>query len=134
MAPSWSLSNALKGMFARKTIDDETLTDLEDALIRADCGPDITDSIVDELRASVTKFRTTDPADLQRMLRETLEERLARLDPTLHLPPCPPPRGRPSCSSSASTGSARRPPSASSPSSSRTTAGRSSSGPPTPSG
>jgi len=85
MAPSWSLSNALKGMFARKTIDDETWTDLEDALISADFGPDITDSIVDELRASVAKYRTTDPADLQRMLRETLEERLARLDPTLHL-------------------------------------------------
>ncbi|MEO8095292.1 MAG: signal recognition particle-docking protein FtsY [Pseudolysinimonas sp.] len=85
MAPSWSLSSALKGMFARKTIDEETWTDLEDALISADFGPDITDSIVDELRASVAKFRTTDPTDLQRMLRETLEERLARLDPTLHL-------------------------------------------------
>jgi fused signal recognition particle receptor len=85
MAPSWSLSSALKGMFSRKTIDDETWDDLEDALISADFGPDITDSIVDELRASVAKFRTTDPADLQRMLRETLEERLARLDPTLHL-------------------------------------------------
>ncbi len=72
-------------MFSRKTIDDETWGDLEDALISADFGPDITDSIVDELRASVAKFRTTDPADLQRMLRETLEERLARLDPTLHL-------------------------------------------------
>lgn len=85
MAPSWSLSNALKGMFARKTIDEDTWADLEDALISADFGPDITDSIVDELRASVAKYRTTDPADLQRMLRETLEERLARLDPTLHL-------------------------------------------------
>jgi fused signal recognition particle receptor len=72
-------------MFARKTIDDDTWSDLEDALISADFGPDITDSIVDELRGSVAKYRTTDPADLQRMLRETLEERLARLDPTLHL-------------------------------------------------
>ena len=72
-------------MFARPTIDDETWDDLEDALISADFGPDITDSIVDELRASVAKYKTTDPADLKRMLRETLEERLARLDPTLHL-------------------------------------------------
>ena len=72
-------------MFSRKTIDDETWEDLEDALISADFGPDITDSIVEELRASVAKYRTTDPADLQRMLRETLEERLARLDPTLTL-------------------------------------------------
>jgi fused signal recognition particle receptor len=85
MAPSWSLSSALKGMFSRATIDETTWEELEDALISADFGPDITDSVVDELRANVAKYRTTDPADLRRMLRETLEERLARLDPTLHL-------------------------------------------------
>ncbi len=85
MAPSWSLSSALKGMFSRATIDESTWDDLEDALISADFGPDITDSVIDELRANVAKYRTTDPADLKRMLRETLEERLARLDPTLHL-------------------------------------------------
>jgi fused signal recognition particle receptor len=85
MASPWSLTGALKGMFSRKTIDDETWSDLEDALISADFGPDITDSIVAELRASVARYRTTDPTDLRRMLRETLEERLARLDPTLTL-------------------------------------------------
>ena len=85
MAPSWSLSSALKGMFSRATIDAQAWDDLEDALISADFGPDLTDSIVEELRASVARFKTTDPADLRRMLRETLEERLARLDPTLHL-------------------------------------------------
>ena len=85
MAPSWSLGGALRGMFSRATIDEETWTDLEDALITADFGPDITDAIVEELRGKVARFRTTDPADLQRMLRETIEERLARLDPTLAL-------------------------------------------------
>jgi fused signal recognition particle receptor len=85
MASSWSLSGALRGMFARKTIDEDTWSDLEDALISADFGPDITDAVVDELRASVARYRTTDPADLKRMLRETLEERLGRLDPTLTL-------------------------------------------------
>ncbi|MDF1478698.1 signal recognition particle-docking protein FtsY [Leifsonia sp. H3M29-4] len=85
MAEPWSLGHALRGMFTRKTIDDDTWDDLEDALIKADFGPDITDDIVAELRASVAKYRTTDPADLRRMLRESLEERLARLDPTLHL-------------------------------------------------
>jgi len=85
MASPWSLSGALRGMFSRKTIDDETWSDLEDALIGADFGPDITDSVVDELRASVERYRTTDPADLKRMLRENLEERLSRLDPTLTL-------------------------------------------------
>lgn len=72
-------------MFAKKTIDDDTWNDLEDALITADFGPDLTDAVVSELRANVAKYRTTDPADLQRMLRETIEERLARLDSTLKL-------------------------------------------------
>jgi fused signal recognition particle receptor len=82
---SWSLSASLRGMFARKTIDEETWSDLEDALISADFGPDITDSLIDELRASVAKYHTTDPVDLKRMLRESLEERLSKLDTTLKL-------------------------------------------------
>jgi fused signal recognition particle receptor len=72
-------------MFSRPTIDDSTWDALEDALISADFGPDLTDAIVEELRGKVAKYRTTDPADLQRMLRETIEERLARLDSTLTL-------------------------------------------------
>lgn len=85
MATTWSLSAALKGMLSRATIDETTWEELEDALISADFGPDITDSVIEELRASVAKYRTTDPVDLKRILRENLEERLARLDPTLHL-------------------------------------------------
>jgi fused signal recognition particle receptor len=85
MAAAWSLGSALRGMFSRATIDDQTWDDLEDALISADFGPDLTDAIVEELRGKVAKYRTTDPADLQRMLRETIEERLARLDSTLTL-------------------------------------------------
>jgi len=72
-------------MFARKTIDEETWENLESALITADFGPDVTDAVVDDLRAKVAHFHTTDPADLQRMLREGIEERLSRLDPTLKL-------------------------------------------------
>ncbi|MEO7146937.1 MAG: signal recognition particle-docking protein FtsY [Terrimesophilobacter sp.] len=81
----WSLGGALRGMFARPTIDEETWEGLEDALISADFGPDITESVVAEMRANVEKYRTTDPTDLKRMLRESLEERLARLNPTLTL-------------------------------------------------
>ena len=82
---SWSLSGALRGMFAKRTIDEETWDDLESALITADFGPAVTEAIVDELREKVARYRTTDPADLQRMLRETIEERLVRFDPTLKL-------------------------------------------------
>jgi fused signal recognition particle receptor len=85
MAAAWSLGSALRSMFSRPTIDDDTWDALEDALISADFGPDLTDAIVEELRGKVAKYRTTDPADLQRMLRETIEERLARLDSTLTL-------------------------------------------------
>ncbi|MFF2051497.1 signal recognition particle-docking protein FtsY [Leifsonia sp. NPDC058194] len=81
----WSLSGALRGLFAKKTIDENTWDDLEAALITADFGPDVTEAIVADLRANVERFHTTDPADLQRMLRETLEERLSRFDTTLKL-------------------------------------------------
>ncbi|WP_382304141.1 signal recognition particle-docking protein FtsY [Herbiconiux sp. UC225_62] len=81
----WSLSGALRGMFAKRTIDDETWEDLEDALIKADFGPAITDDVVEDLRAKVQRYSTTDPKDLQRMLRESIEERLAKYDPTLKL-------------------------------------------------
>ena len=81
----WSLTRAFRGMFANPTITDETWDDLEDALIGADFGPDITDSVLNDLRASVAKFNTTDPADLRRMLRENIEERLDAFDPTLRL-------------------------------------------------
>jgi len=81
----WSLSGALRGMFARRSIDDTTWDDLEDAMISADFGPEITDAVTAELRAEVRRLSITDPADLKRMLRESLEERLSRLDPTLTL-------------------------------------------------
>src|SRR5690606_36165254 len=60
----WSLSGALRGMFAKKTIDDDTWDDLETALITADFGPDITDAVIEELREQVRRYNTTDPADL----------------------------------------------------------------------
>ncbi len=81
----WSLGTALRGLFSAKTIDADTWEQLEDALLRADFGPDASDSIVAEVRAAVAKYRTTDPAELQRMVRETIETRLARFDPTLTL-------------------------------------------------
>ncbi|ARJ04821.1 signal recognition particle-docking protein FtsY [Humibacter sp. BT305] len=85
MAERWSLGSALRGMFAKRTIDDETWTDLEDALIKADFGPDVTEQVVDDLRAKVQRYSTTDPRDLQRMLRETIEEKLSAFDTTLKL-------------------------------------------------
>lgn len=82
---SWSLGRALRGMFVKPTIDDSTWEDLETALLTADFGPDITERIVGELRQKVDRYHTTDPRDLQRMLKETLEEHFAKFDTTLTL-------------------------------------------------
>lgn len=82
---SWSLGRALRGMFVKPTIDETTWEDLETALITADFGPDITEQLLEELHEKVDRYRTTDPKDLQRMLRETLEERFAKFDTTLKL-------------------------------------------------
>jgi fused signal recognition particle receptor len=82
---SWSLGRALRGMFVKPTIDETTWEDLETALITADFGPDISERVVEELRQKVERYRTTDPQDLQRMLRETLEEHFAKFDTTLKL-------------------------------------------------
>ncbi|WP_413319420.1 signal recognition particle-docking protein FtsY [Agrococcus sp. 1P02AA] len=85
MAAKWSLSGALRGMFQRETITEETWDDLETALITADFGPDITEQLIDALRADVERLLVDDPQDLRRMLRERLEERFAEYDPTLSL-------------------------------------------------
>lgn len=82
---SWSLGRALRGMFVKPTIDETTWDDLETALLTADFGPDITERLIDELREKVERYRTTDPKDLQRMLKESLEEHFAKFDTTLHL-------------------------------------------------
>ncbi len=82
---SWSLGSALRGLFAKKTIDESTWDDLETALYTADFGPDLVEEILDRLREQVEHYQTTDPADLQRQLREVLEERLAAYDSTLKL-------------------------------------------------
>jgi fused signal recognition particle receptor len=82
---SWSLGRALRGMFVKPVIDENTWEDLETALLTADFGPDISERLIDELREKVERYRTTDPRDLQRMLKETLEEHFARFDTTLRL-------------------------------------------------
>ncbi|GAA2578566.1 signal recognition particle-docking protein FtsY [Microbacterium binotii] len=82
---SWSLGRALRGMFVKPVIDESTWEDLETALLTADFGPDVTERLVDELREKVDRYRTTEPKDLQRMLRESLEEHFAKFDSTLRL-------------------------------------------------
>ncbi len=83
---SWSIANVFRGVFsASEKITDDTWDDLETALITADFGPDITDSVLGQLRAEADRHRVTEVKELRRMLREAIEERLAAFDPTLKL-------------------------------------------------
>lgn len=69
----------------KATITEETWEELEEMLLGADFGPDITDELVETMRANVAKYQTTDPDDFVRMLREAIEERLSKFDTTLKL-------------------------------------------------
>ncbi|MGO1538166.1 MAG: signal recognition particle-docking protein FtsY [Leucobacter sp.] len=83
---SWSFSNIFKGVFnGPEQITDDTWDDLETALITADFGPDVTESILDSLRAEVGRHNVTEVKELRRMLRDSIEDRLAAFDPTLRL-------------------------------------------------
>lgn len=73
----------LRGGAEKITAD--TWDDLETALITADFGPDIAESMLGQLRAEVDRHQVTEVKELRRMLREAVEERLAAFDPTLHL-------------------------------------------------
>lgn len=82
----WSLANVFRGVFGgADLIDEDTWDDLEAALITADFGPDTTEAILDQLRAEVDRHRVTGVTELKRMLRESIEDRLAAFDPTLKL-------------------------------------------------
>jgi fused signal recognition particle receptor len=82
----WGLGSKLRGMFARSfVINEDTWDDLEATLLAADFGPDVTDELVDAVKASIAKIPPTDDDDFVRLLREVLEERLSRFDTTLKL-------------------------------------------------
>ncbi len=83
---SWNFSNTLKSLLNRtEEITEDTWDDLEAALIQADFGPDVTDSVLEELRENVERFNVTDVKDMRSMLRDAVQERLAKFDPTLRL-------------------------------------------------
>jgi fused signal recognition particle receptor len=60
----------------RAAIDEDMWEELEETLLAADFGPDITDELIEVMRANVAKFGTTDPDDFIRLLREAIEDRL----------------------------------------------------------
>ena len=66
-------------------ITEQTWEDLEDTLLGADFGPDVTDALLSSVRAEVDRIGTTKPDDVQAILKDSLEAQLAEYDPTLRL-------------------------------------------------
>ena len=81
----WSLGRALKGLIHQAEITEETWEELESSLLQADFGPDVADEVLGSVRDEVHRIGTSNPADVQAIVRDTLEEKLAAYDPTLDL-------------------------------------------------
>jgi fused signal recognition particle receptor len=81
----WSLGQALRGLVTRAEISEQTWEDLEDTLIAADFGPDVTEELVAGTRAEINRIGSVNPGDVTAILREVLEEKLSSFDPTLIL-------------------------------------------------
>lgn len=81
----WSLGRALRNLVTKAEITQSTWDDLEDTLLAADFGPDVTDDLVASTRKEVERIGTTNPDDVTAILRDSIEERLAAHDPTLRL-------------------------------------------------
>ncbi|CAA9543388.1 MAG: Signal recognition particle receptor FtsY [uncultured Thermomicrobiales bacterium] len=64
-----SVFSEITRLFDRSAIDEELYVDLEMLLIQADLGWDVSQQLVAELRARVTRDRLRDPADAREVLR-----------------------------------------------------------------
>jgi fused signal recognition particle receptor len=66
-------------------IDENTWQSLEDTLIGADFGPQLAEELVATVRGEAERIGTTKADDVTDILREAVEEKLARYDSTLRL-------------------------------------------------
>ena len=81
----WSLGRALKGLVSQPEITEDTWDELEESLLGADFGPDVTEELLETTRAEIDRIGSNNPADVQGIVRERIEEKLAQFDPTLDL-------------------------------------------------
>jgi fused signal recognition particle receptor len=79
-----ALAGAFGGIRARQRIDDETWDELEEALLRADVGVQVTDRLLTDLRARVSAGEIADADELLEELKEDMKEQLAGMDRDLH--------------------------------------------------
>ncbi|MFZ9384577.1 MAG: signal recognition particle-docking protein FtsY, partial [Ilumatobacteraceae bacterium] len=80
-----ALAGAFGGVRARAGITNETWDDLEEALLRADVGIGVTTTLLDDLRARVSKKEISTPDQLLEALQADMVGRLRSADRSLRL-------------------------------------------------
>jgi fused signal recognition particle receptor len=85
MPESWSLGRALQGLFSHREVTEQTWEDLEDTLVRADCGVDWSEQAVEAVRNEAERIGTGKPEVVRDILRDHIEAELAAKDSTLLL-------------------------------------------------
>lgn len=88
-----NFASGLGGIFARRAIDAASIDEVEELLLGADVGVELTDRIVDDLRARLKRRELNDPQVVFDTLRAHMLEVVAPLAQPLALPP--PPLGSP---------------------------------------
>jgi fused signal recognition particle receptor len=78
-----AFSGALGSVLGRTAITDETWDDLEEALLRADVGLRVTESLLADLKARVAAKEIVEPSDLLEALQADMVDRLAGSDRTI---------------------------------------------------
>ncbi len=82
-----AFATAFTSVRSRHGIDEDTWDDLEEALLAADVGLDVTTALLDDLRGRVKAKEITEPEALLDALKGDMKDRLAGADRTLHFEP-----------------------------------------------
>jgi fused signal recognition particle receptor len=85
-----ALAGAITGIRGRAGVTQETLDDLEEALLRADVGVIVSDLLLEDLRARVRAKEIADADHLLDALRADMKARLADADRSLRFEPVGP--------------------------------------------
>ncbi len=80
-----AIAGSFRSVLARSSIDQDTWDDLEEALIRADVGVELSGELLDDLRAAAKARGITTPEELLETLKSHLKARLELADRTLRV-------------------------------------------------
>ena len=87
--PRQAISPQLAGIFAPRLVTEDTWEELEEALISADCGTDVTLDLVERLREEAAQGRVGSGQSLAQALRQEVVREMAEEPPRISLAASP---------------------------------------------